>query len=201
MLRAEALTKEKLMQNIGISGYARSGKDSVAAILVEEYGYTRVAFADALRDALYVLNPVVGVDTACGGYSRLQEIVDGNGWEAAKTQSGLGSDETRRLLQVLGTDVVRNMFGENAWVDIAMRKACEIEGPVVFTDMRFASEYGAIIAGGGHAWRIVRQGTPPATSHVSETALDEYDFDVRIRNNGTLDSLAGVVRSIMRDYQ
>jgi len=37
---------------IGLSGYASAGKDSVAQILVEKFGYKRMAFADAIRDIL-----------------------------------------------------------------------------------------------------------------------------------------------------
>jgi dephospho-CoA kinase len=42
---------------IGISGYARSGKDTVANYLVEHHEFTRMAFADAMREALLRLNP------------------------------------------------------------------------------------------------------------------------------------------------
>jgi dephospho-CoA kinase len=38
---------------IGLTGYAQSGKDTVANILVENYGYQRVAFADPIRALLY----------------------------------------------------------------------------------------------------------------------------------------------------
>ena len=34
---------------IGLSGYARSGKDTVAELLVLNYGFKRVAFADGIR--------------------------------------------------------------------------------------------------------------------------------------------------------
>ena len=33
---------------IGLTGYAQSGKDTVASILVEKYGYRRIAFAVVL---------------------------------------------------------------------------------------------------------------------------------------------------------
>ena len=42
------------MEIVGLSGYARSGKDEAAKVLVEEFGFTRVAFADKLREVLYV---------------------------------------------------------------------------------------------------------------------------------------------------
>ena len=37
---------------IGLSGYAQSGKDEVAKVLVEDYGYKRVAFADKIKAPL-----------------------------------------------------------------------------------------------------------------------------------------------------
>ena len=40
---------------IGLYGPPRSGKDTVAQFLVEEDGFTRLSFADALRDIAYAL--------------------------------------------------------------------------------------------------------------------------------------------------
>lgn len=34
---------------VGLTGVARSGKDTVGRMLVERYGFTRVAFADGLK--------------------------------------------------------------------------------------------------------------------------------------------------------
>ena len=45
---------------IGLTGYAGSGKDTLANILVEEYGFTRIAFADKTKEFLYDLNPGIG---------------------------------------------------------------------------------------------------------------------------------------------
>ena len=39
-----------MKQILLLSGYARSGKDSVANLLEEEHGYRRFAFADALKE-------------------------------------------------------------------------------------------------------------------------------------------------------
>lgn len=166
-----------------MSGYAQSGKDTSAKFLIE-LGYKRVAFADTLRDALYALNPVVELDweqedprfNAMG--ERVQEVVDKYGWDNAK----VGVPEIRALLQRLGTEVGRNLFGENFWVDQAFRK---VDGPTVFTDCRFPNEAEAIKAAGGEIWRIVRPGTSPVNAHPSETALDGWSFDRYIMNGGT----------------
>ena len=67
---------------IGLSGYARSGKDTVAQVLVEKYGFQRIAFADKIREFLYDLNP--RLDHTLKDSLRLRDIVDVNGWEKAK---------------------------------------------------------------------------------------------------------------------
>jgi dephospho-CoA kinase len=70
---------------IGLSGYAQSGKDTVAKVLVEKYGYRRVAFADPIRDLLYGMDPLVpkGYGESVINY-RLQDLVDSYGWEKWK---------------------------------------------------------------------------------------------------------------------
>ncbi len=87
---------------IGLSGYARSGKDTVAELLVLNYGFKRVAFADGIRDALIALNPILH-----DGH-RLNEVVQMYGWDVAKAK-----DEVRRLLQVMGTEVGRKLIHED----------------------------------------------------------------------------------------
>ena len=88
---------------IGLSGYARSGKDEVAKILVEEYGYTRAAFADKIREFLYETNPQIGGN-------RLQHLIDTYGWEVAKSQP-----EVRHLLQSIGVGA-RKLLGDDIWI-------------------------------------------------------------------------------------
>jgi cytidylate kinase len=67
---------------IGLTGYAQSGKDTVAKILVENYGYTRVAFADKIREFLYETNPMY--DSIAGEPVFVKAKVDRDGWEVAK---------------------------------------------------------------------------------------------------------------------
>jgi dephospho-CoA kinase len=106
------------MKCIGLSGYARSGKDSVAAFL-NDYGYERRAFADKLREALYRLNPTVKYKfwKIFSHRTSLQKLVDRKGWDWAKVHSS----DVREYLQRMGTEVGREMFGANFWVDQAMK--------------------------------------------------------------------------------
>ena len=160
---------------IGLSGYARSGKDTVANILVSQ-GFTRVAFADAIRESLFILNPLVGDSL------RLQECIWMNGgWEGAKILP-----EVRTLLQVFGTDVGRKLLGENVWVDVLFSSLNPDKNYVV-SDVRFENECEAILSRGGEMWRINRADVGPVNGHISDSALDSYkDFAYTINNSDSL---------------
>lgn len=165
---------------IGLMGYAQSGKDTVAAQLVAEHGFERIAFADTLRDCLYALNPWIKSVP-------LQRLVNSNGWDATKRDA-----EVRGLLQRLGTEVGRNILGDSIWVDTALRKVKD--GDYVISDVRFPNEYFAISERGGRLLRIKRPGTEPINAHPSETALDHIASE-SIRNDGTLEDLHGKVQA------
>lgn len=124
-------------------------------------------------------------------FVRVQDIVDEEGWDAAKTNH----HEIRRLLQLMGTEVGRMLFGENVWVDIADDKIAKIPGDVVITDVRFDNEAEYVRANGGEVWWIYRAGIGPVNSHAS----DEIDFPVDriIPNNGTLEELFGEIDSLV----
>lgn len=170
---------------VGLSGYARSGKDEVAKILVNEYQFKRIAFADAIRDCVYVLNPYIESDL------RVAELVDGYGWEVAKSK-----EEVRRLLQVFGTEVGRRLLGDNVWIDKVFKQLYDLKDYVI-PDVRFANEMKAIRHADGEVWRVNREGVVAVNSHVSENSLDEFIFDHLIDNNGTLDDLKNRVVTLM----
>ena len=175
---------------IGLTGYAQSGKDSVANILVNNYGYTRVAFADPIRELLYQMNPAV----KDGGY-RVQSTVDAYGWDVAKT----AFPEVRNMLQNLGVGA-RKTFGDMFWVQQALRQVSP-EGNFVITDVRYPNEAKAIRAyEDSQIWRIKRSGVDPVNTHASETAMDGERVDQIFVNNGTLEDLQVLISTRMRAY-
>ena len=113
---------------IGLTGYAQSGKDTVANILVERYGFTRIAFADKIREYLYETNPMY--DSIVGEPLFVKAKVDRDGWEEAKK-----SPHIRRLLQTSGV-AARKLFGDDFWVKQAL-KDIEFGGDYVIADVRF----------------------------------------------------------------
>jgi hypothetical protein len=175
---------------IGLCGYAQSGKDSVAEVLVNQYGYTRVAFADPIRELLYEMDPTV----KDGGY-RLQGVVDGYGWDVAKT----AFPEVRTLLQNLGVGA-RKVFGEQFWVQQVLRQV-HFEGNYVITDVRFPNEADAIRKyDNSQIWRIKRPNVGAVNPHVSETAMDGEKVDQIFLNNGSLEDLSVLISTRMRAY-
>lgn len=178
---------------IGLSGYARSGKDTVADYLVKNYGFTRMAFADPIREALYRLDPHITFASMPG--IKLSWAVDKSGWEVVKEES----EEVRGLLQRMGTEVARNMFGEDFWVDYAIGQSWKNDN-VVFSDVRFRNEATAVQKNWGVNWRINRPGTKAANAHISETQMDNYrDFDVVLENNGSVQELHDQIDMIMEN--
>lgn len=166
---------------IGLSGYARSGKNAVADILGENY--RQVSFAEPMRKILLIQNPIIGRVTGDKDIT-ISEAVYSHGWDKAKDLF----PEIRRHLQVLGTEVGREMFGQDFWVHMAI-KGIKPTDNVVFTDVRFFNEAYAIKNMGGEVWRINREGVGAVNEHVSEHSLDNWKFDRVINNNGTLNDL------------
>lgn len=174
---------------IGLTGYAQSGKDSVASILVENYGYQRVAFADPIRDLLYATNPMLKE-----GY-RVKGLVDVYGWDRVKVDY----PEARRLLQELGVGA-RKVFGDMFWVQQALRKI-HFEGNYVITDVRYPNEAKAIRKyDNSQIWRVKRSGVDAVNSHESESAMDGERVDQIFVNNGTLEDLKVLINTRMRAY-
>lgn len=181
---------------IGLSGYARSGKDTVADYLVEQHGFKKIAFAKLLKDSIYTLNPIVSsVPHSYDTVIRYQDVVDRIGLDKAKEQY----PEVRRLLQIFGTEVGRELLGQNIWVDTAMNLVKNSEDNWVFTDVRFSNEFEAIKSAGGNVWRVERDSVKPVNAHVSETALDDYLFDYTFYNNQTIKDLQESVNLALTD--
>jgi hypothetical protein len=181
---------------IGLSGYARSGKDTVAQFIIDDYGFVRRAFADKLKAALIRLNPMVDYVSPTSGKTEWFRLTDAIRYYGGLESLKSNSPELRALMQRLGTEVGRDTFGTNFWVDQALG---EVFGglDIVVTDVRFENEVDAIRNRGGVVWRISRSGVAPVNGHSSETAIDHVDFDRYISNDGTLEELHDQVTAIM----
>ena len=189
---------------IGICGLIGSGKGTVADTLVQDYGYTKISFADKLKDGV----------AEVFGWNR--QMLEGDTDESRKwreQQDSFWSKETgtditpRLVIQLFGTDCMRNGFYDGIWVSLVKQKLQQ--NPhinFVIPDVRFENEATMIQGLGGKIWRVRRGpdpvwfrmyvdiGAEPQDVHKSEWAWANVSFDKVIDNNGTLLELRSRVK-------
>lgn len=125
----------------------------------------------------------------------------------------------RLLLQLIGTDCIRNIIHPDAWVNSTMSEykpnygdsmteavkgiGSDISYPSwIITDLRFPNEADAIRKKGGLLIRVERPSIVSSDSHPSETSLDNYKlFDKIIINDGNISSLIEKVKQILITYK
>jgi hypothetical protein len=178
-----------MIKFIGISGLARSGKDTAAEYLVKNHGFTRVSFADPMREALLALDPSVAFGISS---IKLSTLVRLGGWDRAKEDN----PEVRELIQRMGTEVGRTIFGINFWVDQAFKKAEQYD-KVVFSDCRFINEAEAVMSHGGSVWRVNRPGLLAPNNHISEKELNDYNFNAVLGNDSTIENFYDKIEKLL----
>lgn len=179
---------------IGLSGYARSGKDTVANILVEKRGFTKLALADSLKELALRIDPDLSY---CHNLPQsLADFVQRWGWEEAKKEQTV-----REFLQTLGTEV-RNVIGEDTWIEVLNKEIQSLPAgsDVVIPDVRFQNEANWLYHTGNQVWNIARPGVGPVNDHVSEVDMKHWNkFDWSIWNSGTVDELQETVLACYDD--
>jgi hypothetical protein len=180
---------------IAFSGLKNSGKDTAAKVLIDEYGFTKIAFADALREALLILNPWVPIYINGMTTWPLEDLITQEGWDWAKHNV----PEVRRLMQVFGTEVGRMLLGENVWVDTVAKRFPDIadsETRYVITDCRFPNEADFVRNNGGVINWIERPGLI-SDGHASESTVMRDLASTIIHNDSTIEEFAEDVRLML----
>jgi hypothetical protein len=171
---------------IGLTGVAGAGKDTAADRLCSHHGFERHAFAEPIRDMLTALLVGMGLD-----YAYLFE-------RHLKERPLPHLDVTpRSLMQTLGTEWGRELFGPQFWVCCAALTlglhdrptSTPVHDRIVLTDVRFAEEAAWIKSFGGVIVRIDRAGAGIPGQHVSELQAQHIKATWRIANNGTVADL------------
>ena len=173
------------MEVILISGKAQHGKDAAATMMSEQlkadnHKVLITHYADLLK---YI----------CRSYF---------GWDGVKDETG------RRMLQYVGTDVIRKE-NPGLWVDFVaqmLKYFYENWDYVIIPDCRFPNEVTTMIDSGFEVVyvRVVRNNfvsplTEEQQKHPSETALDDYEPDDYIYNSGTLNDLGVFITTWIKE--
>lgn len=199
---------------IGITGNARHGKGSIANILAAN-GYTVLSFAEPVREFLLKVNPLIqtmqtslpGEAPYCRGI-RLSVLLAQYGWDGVKERF----PDVRALLQRVGTDAAKPIFGNDCWVNIGLYRAKSLinQGArICFDDVRFPLEEGEAILDlntrfpstfGAEIWRVTRPGFDNGIGldHPSEAQVKNFVPDEEIVNDGTLDDLRAKVEALLK---
>jgi hypothetical protein len=197
---------------VGLSGYKGAGKDAVGDILVRDYGFTKMAFADPLKRMLRRLDPIIGHDLyagCCAECSDQPEVTEVRmsdalkfGFDDQSLKHSPWAEEVRDLWVRFGTEVFREE-DEDYWVDKAVEAITDEGAPsrIVFTDVRFENEAEMIyslrdedefvpqdLRPLSSLWRIARPGFT-AGDHVSEQMVGLLGEEVTILNQGSLEDL------------
>ena len=141
---------------IGICGLIGSGKGTVADILVDQ-GFKKVSFADKLKD---------GVSTIFGWDRAMLEGDTDESRTWREQRDDFWSAETkmevtpRLVLQLFGTDCMRNGFDDGVWVSLLKKTILDNPGNYVVPDVRFENEINMIRDIGGVVWWTKRGDNP-----------------------------------------
>ncbi len=176
---------------IGLTGYAGAGKDLVAALLSMR-GYTRMAFADAVREEAVTL---IGQEAPAELDEDLRKMLSSGALSRLDFYSKPTLPSVRRILQQYGSEY-RRAQDPRYWVNIVEEKVKTTTSPIVISDVRFPNESAWVRMAGGVTWRVLRPGLK-SDGHVSESVLESIREDKVIGNDGDLQHLAANVRAAL----
>lgn len=194
---------------IGICGLIGSGKGTVADILVEHHNFKKLSFADKLKD---------GVSAVFGWDRQMLEGDNDESRQWREEKDRFWSKETgktitpRLILQLFGTDCMRNGYFDGIWVSLVKQKIIDYpDTNWVIPDVRFPNEVKMIQNVQGEVWQVRRGELPgwfidkrdnnidPLTVHASEWAWIDKDnsFDHIIYNDNSLEKLLKKIKKIV----
>lgn len=212
------LSSSKAPTIIAISGWKRSGKDTVASYLIENYGAKRIAFADPLKDLvseLFELDrssiddpfqkeaPMLDLEVNPKDMFSLtvadfmtKEFRHDNGDYVDNLGEFRPAYWTRRALCILVGSTMRTVDSD-FWVKKAVAQT-EPGKLYVISDARYQNEIESLKRTGAHviSVRINRFDNSPSKD-PSERDLDNYDFDVVLSNRQTVQDLYYSIESCL----
>lgn len=197
---------------IGICGLIGAGKGSVADILQNNHNFTKISFADSLKDAVSAVfgwdRALLEGDTAESRAWREQT----DPWWAGRL--GYADLTPRWVLQMWGTEVCREGFHKDIWIASMERKihqaiANDANQHIVIPDTRFPNEIDMIQRMDGQVWCVKRGTDPewfqlyqshniiPRDIHPSEWEWAKSNFTKTIYNNSDLATLTQRVYGLL----
>lgn len=185
---------------IGLTGLKRSGKDTMANHLVENYGYTKYAFADPIRD----ICRVVFDWNDRHFFGDLKEVIDPFwGISPRWAMQWIGTEAFQYYLSA-DAPAFASKIGRNIWVMKFINWYFNNHYTnVVISDMRFFHELEGLqntFFDKLKTVRIVNSNCIPNDTHASEVDIPKLPVDIEIENSNTFDSLYASIDEFMLKF-
>lgn len=175
---------------IMVSGWLKSGKDTIGEHLVSRHGFHRLAFATVMKNEVATL---YGLD---------RESLDTQAGKDATLPHGLrpGLPSTVRGLLIQHAEEERRRDPEH-WARRLVNHIL-LHSEIVVTDFRFPTEFHvlrrvALAAGAKLLTLRIERWSEPQLDDPTERGLDDFNFDEIIDNRGTMDELFERVDEIL----
>jgi len=173
------------MRIIGLTGPARSGKDTAAAVLSNQ-GWRQYRFAGPLKSAVQTM------------FGLTDDHTDGDLKESPI--DWLDGVTPRQIMQTLGTEWGRDCIHTDLWLrvaDRALERTSDHGYPgIVISDVRFDNEAEFVRERGGSVVHIRRESAGSVNAHSSESGVTFDAADCLIDNDGTIHELGAQIRRI-----
>lgn len=180
---------------ISISGERGSGKDAIASILVDEYGFQKLAFADSVKDSLSVIF----------GWDRI--MLEGIGEEARQIRElpdpywskklNIPEFSPRYAMLHYGTEVMRTWLPD-IWVLSLEKKLLQATNNIVVTDSRFINELQMLSSHSAKMTIVNRPSLIATYNHKSDIEWKSFaNYSHTWNNTGTLDDLRSQVQQFV----
>lgn len=163
---------------IAVGYRARAGKDLVGQYLVDKWGFTRLAFADKLKQVVGTLFDTDPFDPD---------------FKESLLSCGLTGGQALQQIGVKLREVHPNIWIESSGIG---GYAMLPDARVVVTDCRFKNEAAAVKRLGGHLVEVRRPGLP-MDPHPSEMEGREISWDHVLENTTTIPQLYSQVDALV----
>lgn len=192
-----SFNSNNLPRLIGITGRKFNGKDTLGNYYVEQHGYIRLAFADALKNVCANI------------FNFSEEQLYGNKKEEIDE---FWNVSPRTIFQYVGTELLRDQLdkvipnvGKDIWIKVIEKKIFDIlkinpNVKFVITDVRFSNECNFIKTMGGVMIRVTRDCVNKLNNlnnyHSSEMEIDNLIVDIDLKNDGSIEDLLNLANEI-----
>lgn len=175
---------------IAVCGAKRAGKDTIANILCDKYGYKHIKIAQKLKDICKILFSFTDDQLE----TDIKEDIDRR-WNISP----------RQAMQFIGTEVMQYQIqhllpgvDRNFWMHSIIKEIdANPELRYVISDLRFLHEAKMLREKDAVIIKVCRDraGDTHIDNHVSELEYIKINHDLLIKNNGTVDNVVSQIES------